>query len=255
MIKINKKSLVTSLLIAVICLFSIIFLYKKLVISNLVNTSVCLSPLTGERIKKPHKLKQATYINTNDSPDFNGLSDANIIFEYPNKNNGTLYKAIFHDTIPKNLQTTIDPNGDCIDYIPKFNFVESINLPSDSKKASILFANLSNIMSSFIYEEGLYYHFKNNVKQIDANNNNYVTVSNIIVQLVDKSCLDNLNLNTLAGSGKGYLFHGGKVLDIKWNKKKDNPIQITDDKGDEVSLVKGSTWWIITDKSASIIYK
>lgn len=236
-------------------MFSITFFYKKLLINNLINTSVCISPLTGERIKKTHKLKQATYINTNDSPDFKGLSDANIIFEYPNKKHGTFYKAIFHDNVSQNLQSTIDLNENCIDYLPKFNFTEAINLPSTSKKASILFANVGNIISSFIYEDGVYYHFKNNVKQIDPNNNNYVTVSNIIVQLANISSLENINLSTLTGTGEGYLFHGGKVIDIKWNRQKDNPIEITDDNGNKVSLVKGSTWWIITDKYSSIIYK
>ena len=61
-------------------------------------------------------------------------------------------------------------------------------------------------------------------------------------------------LATSENYGTGLLFSGGKAQNIKWTRKKDSQIKITDSNGDPISLLSGPTWWIFINKDCSVAY-
>ena len=127
-------------------------------------------------------------------------------------------------------------------------------LPGSYKKtvSSIFITLCYNISSNFIYENGLYYHYRDVVKDIDRVNLKPIAVSNVVVQFINPK--DKIETYDITGTGKGYLFCGGKIIDIKWEKQRTNPIKIVDEHNNPVSLIKGSTWWIVLHQNSSVAY-
>ena len=200
------------------------------------------------------------YPSKNGQISSNGLSQANYIFEYLNPNGSICYQAIYENEVPKNIATTENHNN--VFLMPKFNYktLENIQL-SLTKPASSIFVTFSSLLSSssslvssnFIYSNNTYYHYKDKSKDIDELNNAPVCVSNVIVQISNTPITEN-NLNSIKGSGNGYLFSGGKGIGIKWYKEDSNPIKILDSNDNPVFLSKGSIWWIIIDEDSSIVF-
>lgn len=200
------------------------------------------------------------YQSKNGQISSNGLSQADYIFEYLNPNGSIYYQAIFEKEVPKNITSTENHNS--IFLIPEFNYKPIDNLPLNfTKSAASIFITFNSLLSSssslvssnFIYSNYKYYHYKDKSKDIDGLNNTPVCVSNIIVQISNVPVTED-NLNNINGNGSGYLFTGGKGLEIKWHKEDSNPIKILDSNNNPVFLTKGSTWWIIIDKDSSIVF-
>ena len=190
----------------------------------------------------------------------NGLSQADYIFEYLNPNGSIYYQAIFQKKLPENITSTEKYNS--IFLAPEFNYKSIDNIPLNfTKPAGSIFVNFNSLLSSssslvssnFIYSNGKYYHYKDKSKDIDGLNNAPVCVSNVIIQISNTSVTEN-NLNSIKGNGKGYLFTGGRGIEIKWNKEDSNPIKISDSNNNPVFLTNGSIWWIIIDSESSVVY-
>ncbi len=102
-------------------------------------------------------------------------------------------------------------------------------------------------------DEGVYYRYQFDDKQIDETNNEQLKVKNIIFQYSGVSFYDNtqyLNIDTTSG-GEGKYITDGKAIDITW--KKDSEYGIThyyDKSGKEIELNQGKTWVCIIDKEA-----
>lgn len=196
---------------------------------------------------------EVTFVNNNVNHIY-GLSDADIIFEHINPNNSheTIYKAIYLSTIPSNVHPAINIEYKTLSNISSFTTVDKNKLYNNfNKSADKVFISFpNNNSSSFIYNNGLYTHYKNTALDIDKNNNEPITVSNIVVQFVDNTKYSSLNNTT--GDGYGYMFCDGKGLKIRWYKKDSNPIKIIDENGNPVTFLNGHTWWFILDKSYKI---
>ena len=219
--------------------------------------SVFVSPVTGERVTSVStgiKPIEVTYIPVKSSTALNGISNAALIYEYIDKTGKPCYKALFHDKAPgkSSSMTSIESTSDR--HLPKFNFIELKNLPKDYiRPARSVFVNLGNtVFSNFLYENGQYYHYRDTFKDIDKAASKQVAVSNIIVQFIGEGI--KVDSPYIEGSGKALLFSGGRVIDIKWDKNKNKPIKVVDEEGKPISLLKGSTWWILTPENSSVAY-
>jgi len=206
------------------------------------------------------KSKIVFYPSKNGQISSKGLSQADYIFEYLNPNGSIYYQAIFDKELPKNITPTENHNS--VFLMPEFNYKTSENIHlSLTKPAASIFVTFSSLLSSssslvssnFIYSNFKYYHYKDKSKDIDELNNTPVCVSNVIVQISNTPVTEN-NLNSIKGNGTGYLFTGGKGVEIKWNKEDSNPIKILDSNNNPVFLNKGSTWWIIIDNDSSVVF-
>lgn len=114
--------------------------------------------------------------------------------------------------------------------------------------------------TSYIYnnENKLYYRYTNGKPHVDENDQNQLTCTNIIVQYAKTKVIDNegrLKVDFI-GSGKGKLYTGGEMIEIKWDKSsaRSSTSFYTND-GTPIKLNPGITWFQIfeTGKSETII--
>lgn len=219
--------------------------------------SIHVSPLTGERIKSAFLENtpfEVTYTAVENTISLDGISNAEIIYEYLDSHGVPYYKALFQKSLPAKSKPIISIDSFPTKLLPKLNFIDNIDLPKDfTKSAESIFVALSyNLFSNFIYEDDCYHHYRDTYKDIDNSTSKPITVSNVIVQFVNKN-VEILSPQVL-GSGKGLLFRGGKVIDIKWDRSKNKPIKVIDEEGNSISLIRGKTWWIIIHENSSVAY-
>lgn len=95
-------------------------------------------------------------------------------------------------------------------------------------------------------EDGLYYRYQFEDKQIDALTNEQTAVKNIIYQDCSSSVIDDkygyLGIDLTSG-GKGKYFTNGKMIDITWTKDSEyGQTKYFDADGNEITLNQGKTW-------------
>lgn len=202
----------------------------------------------------PNNTKEVTFLLNDDTPYLSGLSNADIIFEYLGPENQTIYKAIYNENTDLKTTEIVSVSNTKDNYINNLKFCNKKLRTLGSKTANAIFVSFDLYSSSnFVYKNGQYYHYKNKNKDIDNSNNQSVKVSNIIVQYINEKNV-NKSIQDISGSGNGLIFSSGKATKINWSKSKDNPIKLTDTKGNELSLNKGQTWYIIINKNSSVAY-
>ncbi|MBU5591781.1 DUF3048 C-terminal domain-containing protein [Clostridium sp. MSJ-4] len=252
------KESIFNYIIATLCTILIIMIiyigyqhikFKK---NYIPHNSINVSPITGERLSDVYNNNElpveVTYIDVYENGSISGISKADIVYEFLNEDYKVNYKAIFYNFFPSNNYPISSICKVQLEALPKFKFKDIIDVEKSSKDAQYIFANFNNLHSSnFVYKDGVYEHFLDTSPHIDNLNNEIVKSTNVIVQFVN-------NDSSGDTSGKGLLFLGGKVIEIEWKKDK-GKIKLNDLNGNEISIIKGNTWWIITDKNNSIVYK
>lgn len=145
-----------------------------------------------------------------------------------------------------NFDTTIDAQ-----YQEPFIFADpgSLSEPSDGecKELNIAFSGASNFKHTFSYDDetGVYLKKQGNSKMLDANNDEQVSYTNV---LVIYSVIT--QLNTTAGhidmdlsSGHGIYVANGKYQEIKWEKgESESPLRFYDANGNGLTLNPGKTY-------------
>lgn len=174
-------------------------------------------------------------------------------------------KAYFRDTnrkAPHNLYTSSDKLKNLIKE-KNFNIStkQFFKYDDNALNTSKEIANNIHIEPNKIYtidykfENGKYTKYMDNEVSIDANNNNPVAFTNVIVQKTDIYLNEDgshLDID-LVGEGTGYLFTNGKKSDITWNKISEySQTKFYDSKGNEIKLSPGNTIINVIDKEAKI---
>jgi Protein of unknown function (DUF3048) N-terminal domain/Protein of unknown function (DUF3048) C-terminal domain len=110
----------------------------------------------------------------------------------------------------------------------------------------------------YIQETKLYEHYVDGELYIDAENDQAITASNILIQYVKSTVLDKykrLAINMTAG-GDALLFTGGNVVEGTWSRADlDSPTIFTDAEGNEFVLTRGKTWVHVIDQNSEVTYK
>jgi hypothetical protein len=104
----------------------------------------------------------------------------------------------------------------------------------------------------------IYYKSMDNSTSSDRANNENIGVKNIVIQIADiKLQADGSHLDIgLIGKGEGYVVSVGKYKKINWSRKDlESPTELKDEKGEDIPLSSGKTWWHIIDKKAAIEFK
>ncbi|MCR5416562.1 MAG: DUF3048 domain-containing protein [Pseudobutyrivibrio sp.] len=134
-------------------------------------------------------------------------------------------------------------------YEPHFTFAENGNDLADGEDCEAVELYYSTNHPYWIYNEddGLYYRYEFNQKQVDAVTGDQLTAKNIIIQDVDWWTYEGsqylgylLSYNT----GTGKYISNGKVVDIVWSKDADSDIThyYYAGSGEEIQLNTGVTW-------------
>lgn len=234
-----------SILLLVLC-FTVI----RLFLSNYTNKSN--NELNNDKSSiSSHNLVEYTYVDDYDPKSLSGLNNSTLIYEYMDYNFNHIYKSLVETPMDKEsgynksikLNNTFD--------LPRFKILDLNDLEKASaNKANSIFVSFNgNISTNFIYKNGEYFYYKNKEPFIDLSNNSYLKVSNILIQMCDEEFPNNHTV----GKGNALLFQGGKFIEIKWDNEIP-PIRFYDKNGNDISLLNGKTWWLVTNKNTSIIY-
>jgi len=110
----------------------------------------------------------------------------------------------------------------------------------------------------YIQDTNLYEHYVDGELYIDAENQQPITESNILIQYVSSKVLDShkrLAIDMTAG-GKALLFTGGNVVEGTWSRADlDSPTIFKDTEGNEFVLTRGKTWIHVVDQNTKVSYK
>ncbi|MBE5919173.1 MAG: DUF3048 domain-containing protein [Pseudobutyrivibrio ruminis] len=134
-------------------------------------------------------------------------------------------------------------------YEPHFKFAADGNTLESSKDCEAIQLYYYTNKPYWIYNEddGLYYRYEFNQKQVDALSGQQLTAKNIIIENVDWWTYEGsqylgyvLSYNT----GTGKYISNGKMIDIVWSKDGDSDITHYYDlnSGEEIQLNVGTTW-------------
>lgn len=100
------------------------------------------------------------------------------------------------------------------------------------------------------WQNGLWHRTQDGKALTDVVDGKQITAVNVVVLRVaiDRSFRDPkygfVPKTLLEGTGKGTVFDGGKALDVTWTKTSQaGYVQLTDSKGQTVSLLPGNTWF------------
>lgn len=127
-----------------------------------------------------------------------------------------------------------------------------------SKATNILLKMNKYYNTSYTYKNGLYLKSMDGKSSTNKENKLPLSVKNIVVQVTTiKIQSDGNHLDIkLVGSGDGYVISNGKFIKMHWTKKSaTSQTLLTDDKGNDLPLNPGKTWWNIVDKSTIINIK
>lgn len=254
--KTNIFDVVSYILISllVIVLFYSFIKIIYLHINRIPRNSVNVSPITGEILSPVSSSREAievTYSQFKDLESFSGINKANLIYEYIDPKLGHIYKTVFYDTPPGNNYPVLNIEKIPLLELPKLNFSSALDEKIGSfDSANSVYLKINGLISSsFLFKNGEYIYYKDKTPERDLNDGKKITVSNIILQLSKEEYPN----KTTTGSGEGFLFMAGKVIKINW-KKESSPIRFYDENGNEISLVKGKTWFAIGNKETSVVY-
>lgn len=196
-------------------------------------------------------LYEVTYYDITPASNLNDISSASIIYEYLSPESNPIYKGIFENTpncINSNIykSATISKSQLPISCFSK-SYKDLIGLTND---ANFIFSKLFyNHSSNFIYKDGKYTHYLTNKPQLDCLKNKELSVSNVIIQLVNEASPSNYSL----GDGYGYLCSQGKVQKIGW-KKDSHATRLFYENGSEIPSITGTTWWIISNTDGEFLF-
>lgn len=96
-------------------------------------------------------------------------------------------------------------------------------------------------------EDGLYYRYQYNEKQLDEMNGEQLTVSNIVFKVCDGQVREPIANDYLFfethGTNDAYVFTNGKVIKGTWTKTDQHkPARFYDETGKEIVFNQGKTW-------------
>lgn len=238
------------------------FFYRNLKLPMLVLALLVLLLLYGEfwNVKKtfPFITVHTQNINKNtiDMYDFENILDdfkrANYIFLYRTSTGNLIFKLLSDENDSLKIHPLLDNPNSLSLSLPNFNYTTKdsiIGLYNNmAKQLTLNFDNSHFILLS--YDNNHY--ILNNINDKSINNQlNEIFIDNILVTFYESDNLQTLSKN----SGAGLLFTGGRIVDIKWSKNKDEPIKIVDEKGKPIFILEGKICWILADNSLKIDFK
>jgi len=110
----------------------------------------------------------------------------------------------------------------------------------------------------FDHESGLYLVENRHGAHIDADTQEQIATSNILVQFANKRVIDAVGRRAVdtIGSGAGYLIYGGRYQLVRWAKDShDDPMRWYFDDGTPLTLVPGRVWICVFQSNGEVVFE
>ncbi|MFH0804973.1 MAG: DUF3048 domain-containing protein, partial [Patescibacteria group bacterium] len=132
---------------------------------------------------------------------------------------------------------------------------------ADGQVVEFNFSSGKSYLVEYRYDQQQNRYFRSNagVPHLDANSGSQITVTNVIVQLVDQPKLEaekgRLDIN-VGGTGTAWVFRDGQTIQATWRKaSRTDRTRFYDQAGAEVQLGRGVTWVHVLPKSQSVVVR
>lgn len=145
-------------------------------------------------------------------------------------------------------------------FTSSFQFVDYNESPLDlggsaAEKVTVTYNGIYKPYYTYDASTGLYKRFQFDAPHIDANNNEQLTFTNILILSLKHTFTGDekghMDVDSV-GSGDGYYVSGGKYIPIKWSKaSEDTPMVLTNTDGSQLLLNCGKT--AVNIVSASVL--
>jgi len=164
---------------------------------------------------------------------------------------------------PHNLYTSTQKLRELVKS-KKFEYKPIVNLKFNkiywnntklSKATNVLLKVNKYYNTNYTFKNGFYLKSMDGKPSTNKDDNLPLAFKNIVVQITSiKTQADGNHLDIeLVGSGNGYVISNGKFVKMHWNKETvTSQTILTDDKGNDLPLNPGNTWWNIVDKSTVV---
>ena len=150
--------------------------------------------------------------------------------------------------------------GLLLTYSPKSIDLSSFDSVQDAKNIKIVYSNYITNTYEYDIDNKVYNRYVNKSEQIDKNNDEPITVKNIIVYSIKnytiagdkkgRQFLDNI------GSGEGYYITEGKIIKINWEKEsREKQTKYTYEDGTELIVNDGNTFIQIIPNTGNISWE
>lgn len=123
--------------------------------------------------------------------------------------------------------------------------------------SNIILTLNKNYNTSYTYEDNVYKKSMDDKISLDANTNEQLSFSNVVIQKTIISLQDdNIHLDIdLIGEGQGYIFSNGRYVNVIWKKlSESDKTKFYDVNGDLVPLSPGKTIWHIVNNDTDISF-
>lgn len=162
-------------------------------------------------------------------------------------------------TCSDNLQRLIKNNKIEYDPLNKPTFNSTFWNNPNLNSANSIYMKLNRFYNtSYVFKNNLYLKSMDKEPATDSIDNSQLNVKNVVIQITNiKLQSDGKHLSIkLLGSGTAYVISNGKYIKGTWVKQssKDKTI-FKDEKGNEIPLSPGKTWWHIVDTNCNISIK
>ncbi|MGV8980698.1 DUF3048 domain-containing protein [Clostridium sp.] len=130
--------------------------------------------------------------------------------------------------------------------------------PDFPKASAVLLKMNKYYNTSYSYKDGFYLKSMDGKSSTNNEDKLPLAFKNIVVQITSiNTQKDGIHLDiALVGTGDGYVISNGKFVKMHWSKKyPTSQTLLTDEKGNDLPLNPGKTWWNIVDKSTLIDIK
>jgi hypothetical protein len=259
-LKLSTKSYDILIYALIIVLLLIVFydfynVVNKTKKNTIPHNSISVSPITGEKMAEVSS--KNSIIGVKYSPvkikNLTNISISDIVYETFNKNSNHIeYWAIFYNKKIERTDSIDVIKNMSLNEIPHFNFIDKLDLEKFNFKSNydtIFIEYTPEISSSFTYNGEDYVHYNGPVVEKNVVTNKELSFKNIIIQYVNEDKINHEDVFSHKGDGYGFLFTGGKAQKIFW---RDNKFYLSDGTT-PLSLIRGNTYWVVTDQSTNII--
>lgn len=205
----------------------------------------------------------AVLVHNGQSPQAKAYFDSSGVDRISAASDYEIYHHEDLDRLPGNLYTTGDK---VFERMKKLEYYKDVDVRTfqwlgeddevkgqDAGEITINYVDGSFNTFKYDPKTKLYTKYVQNEPLLDANNNEEIRSSNVLVQHVTLNLYDKLRLNLdLCEGGEATVFTQGKRIDGTWSRKdKSSPTIFKDEAGQEIKLTPGVTWIQIIDRTVT----